>query len=161
MLLLPIPPYIAVLLGALQYLTFTRSDISYVVQQVCLFMHDLRSPHMAALKWILCYLRGTLDYGLPLQPSLDFHITAYSDADWAGCPNTHCSTSGYFVYLGENLVSWSSKREASTSQSSAEAEYRAIAHAVAETNWLRKLLLDLRCPSPRASLIYCDNVSAV
>lgn len=82
------------LAGALQYLTFTRSDIYYAVQQVCLFMHDLRSLHMAALKWILRYLRGTLDYGLHLQPSLDFHITAYSDADWAGCPNTHCSTSG-------------------------------------------------------------------
>lgn len=63
--------------------------------------------------------------------------------------------------MGSSLVSWSSKRQASTSRSSAEAEYRAVANAVAETIWLCQLLVDLHCPIPTATLVYCDNVSAV
>ena len=73
------------LAGALQYLTFTRPDISYVVQQVFLFMHDPREPHFSALKRILRYVRGTLDYGLQLYFSSTSSLVAYSDADWAGC----------------------------------------------------------------------------
>lgn len=57
------------LAGALQYLTFTRPDISYAVQQICLHMHDPREPHLAALKRILRYIRGTLDLGLLVRPS--------------------------------------------------------------------------------------------
>jgi hypothetical protein len=74
-------------------------------------------------------------------------VTAYSDADWAGCPDSRRSTSGYCVFLGDNLVSWSSKRQTITvSRSSAEAEYRVVAHAVAETCWLRQLLQELHAP---------------
>ncbi|GJT83991.1 ribonuclease H-like domain-containing protein [Tanacetum coccineum] len=71
------------LAGALQYLTFTRPDISYAVQQVCLFMHDPREPHLSALKRILRYVRGTLSYGLQLYSSTTSSLVAYSDADWA------------------------------------------------------------------------------
>jgi hypothetical protein len=98
------------LAGALQYLTFTRPDIAYAVQQVCLHMHDPREPHLAALKRILRYVRGTLDLGLHLRASSQAELVVYSDADWAGCPDTRKSTSGYAVFLGDNLVSWSSKR---------------------------------------------------
>jgi len=97
------------LAGALQYLTFTRPDIAYAVQQVCLHMHDPRAPHLAALKRILRYVRGTLDLGLLLRPSSSTDLVVYTDADWAGCPDTRKSTSGYAVFLGDNLVSWSSK----------------------------------------------------
>ena len=99
------------LAGALQYLTFTRPDISYAVQQVCLHMHDPREPHLAALKRLLRYLRGTVDYGLLLHRSTSSELVVYTDADWAGCPDTRRSTSGYAVFLGGNLVSWSSKRQ--------------------------------------------------
>ncbi|XP_026458745.1 uncharacterized protein LOC113359302 [Papaver somniferum] len=109
------------LAGALQYLTFTRPDISYAVQQVCLFMHDPWEPHMQALKRILRYLQGTLDHGLFLYATTLTGLTAYSDADWAGCPDSRRSTSGYCIFLGDNLVSWSSKRQATVSRSSAEA----------------------------------------
>jgi len=98
------------LAGALQYLTFTRPDIAYAVQQVCLHMHDPREPHLAALKRILRYVRGTLHLGLLLRPSTLTDLVVYTDADWAGCPDTRRSTSGYAVFLGDNLVSWSSKR---------------------------------------------------
>ena len=96
--------------GALQYLTFTRPDIAFAVQQVCLYMHDPREPHLTALKRILRYLQGTLSLGLTMRRSSSTDLVVYTDADWAGCPDTRCSTSGYAVFLGDNLVSWSSKR---------------------------------------------------
>ncbi|XP_071705059.1 uncharacterized mitochondrial protein AtMg00810-like [Rutidosis leptorrhynchoides] len=91
------------LAGVLQYLTFTRPDITYGVQQLCIFMHDPREPHLAALRRILRYIRGTLDLGLQLFASSTASLVAYSDADWAGCPSTRRSTSGYCVFLGNNL----------------------------------------------------------
>ncbi|GJY06859.1 ribonuclease H-like domain-containing protein [Tanacetum coccineum] len=149
------------LAGSLQYLTFTRPDIFYVVQQVCLYMHDPREPHFSALKRILRYIRGTLEHGLQLFSSTTSDLVAYSDADWAGCPTTRCSTSGYCVFLGNNLLSWSSKSQPTLSRSSAEAEYRGVANAVAETCWLRNLLRELHTPLSSTTLVYCDNVSAV
>jgi hypothetical protein len=88
------------LAAALQYLTFTRPDITYAVQQICLHMHDPREPHLTALKRILCYLRSTIDYGLLLHRSSSAELVVYTDADWAGCPDTRRSTSGYAVFLG-------------------------------------------------------------
>ncbi|XP_071688908.1 uncharacterized mitochondrial protein AtMg00810-like [Rutidosis leptorrhynchoides] len=76
------------LAGALQYLTFTRPDITYAVQQICLFMHDPREQHLHALKRILRYIQGTTDLGLQLYASSPTTLVAYSDADWAGCPTT-------------------------------------------------------------------------
>jgi hypothetical protein len=111
------------LTGALQYLTLTRTELSYAVQQACLFMHDPRVPHYNHVKSILRYVKGTIDHGLRINPSPPASLTAYSDADWAGCLDTRRSTSGYYVYLGNNLISWSSKRRLMVSHSSAEAEY--------------------------------------
>ncbi|GKA26175.1 ribonuclease H-like domain-containing protein [Tanacetum coccineum] len=105
------------LAGSLQYLTFTRPNISYAVQHVCLYMHDPREPHFSALKADLALY-----------------------ADWAGCPTTQRPTSGYCVFLGNNLLSWSSKRQPTLSRYSAEAEYHGVANVVAETCWLRNLL---------------------
>ena len=149
------------LAGALQYLTFTRPAIAYAVQQVCLHMHDPREPHLAALKWILRYVRGTLHLGLLLRPSAQSDLVVYSDADWAGCPDTRKSTSGYVVFLGDNLISWSSKRQNAVSRSSAEAEYRAVTNAAAEVSWLRQLLAQLHVPVSLAVLVYCDNIITV
>jgi hypothetical protein len=142
-------------------LTMTRPDIAFAVQQVCLHMHDPRAPHLALLKRILRYVRGTSSHGLHLHASSDFSVTAYSDADWGGCPDTRRSTSGFCVYLGSSLVSWSSKRQPTVSRSSAEAEYRAVVNATAECIWLRQLLGELRCDLNKATVVFCDNVSAV
>ncbi|GJW18667.1 ribonuclease H-like domain-containing protein [Tanacetum coccineum] len=149
------------LVGSLQCLTFTRPDISYAVQQVCLYMHDRREPHFSALKRILRYVRGTLDYGLQLFSSSTTSLAAYSDADWAGCPTTRRSTSGYYAFLGNNLLSWSFKRQPTLSRSSAKAEYRGFANVVAETCWLMNLLRELHTPLSSATFVYCDNVSDV
>ncbi|KAJ9535464.1 hypothetical protein OSB04_un001410 [Centaurea solstitialis] len=149
------------LVGALQYLTFTKPDISYAVQQICMHMHAPRTSHFNALKRILRYIKGTLDHGLHLTKSPGNKLIAYTDANWAGCPDTRRSTSGYCVYLGDNLISWSSKRQPTISRSSAEAEYRGVANVVSETCWIRNLLLELHIPTSTATLVYCDNVSAV
>jgi hypothetical protein len=149
------------LAGALQYLTFTRPDISYAVQQICLFMHNPMEDHMNALRRILRYIQGTSQYGLYLYHSSTTSLISYTDADWGGCPDTRRSTSGYCVFLGDNLISWSSKRQPTLSRSSAEAEYRGVANVVSESCWLRNLLLELYCPIHKATMVYCDNVSAI
>ncbi|GJU30973.1 ribonuclease H-like domain-containing protein [Tanacetum coccineum] len=149
------------LAGGLQYLTFTRPDLSYAVQQICLYMHDPREPHLAALKRILRYVQGTLDLGLHLYASSTTSLVGYTDADWAGCPSTRRSTSGYCVFLGDNLLSWSAKRQHTLSRSSAKAEYRGVANVVAETAWLCNLLRELHSPLSTATLVYCDNASVV
>ena len=132
---------------ALQYLTFTRPDITYAVQQICLHMHDPREPHLTALKRILRYLRGTVDFGLLLhRRSPSTELVVYTDADWAGCPDTRRSTSGYAVFVDGKLVSWSSKRRPVVSHSNAEAEYRTVANGVAEASWLQQLLAELHSP---------------
>ncbi|GJS79569.1 ribonuclease H-like domain-containing protein [Tanacetum coccineum] len=125
---------------------------------ICLYMHDPREPHLAALKRILRYVQGTLDLGLHLYASSTTSLGGYTDADWAGCPSTRKSTSGYYVFLGDNLLSWSAKRQHTLSRSSAEAEYRGVANVVAETAWPRNLLRELHSPLSTATLIYYDNV---
>lgn len=145
----PDPSLYRSLAGALQYATLTRPDIAYAVQQVCLHMHDPREPHFSLIKRILRYLNGTLDHGLPLHRTSTHSLTAYSDADWAGCPDTRRSTSGFCMYLGDNLVSWSARRQTTVSRSSAE------------SCWVRQLLQELHRPISTATIVYCDNVSAV
>jgi hypothetical protein len=147
--------------GALQYLTLTRPDISYAVQQVCLFMHSPRDSHFQLIKRILRYIKGTSHFGLQLYKNSSTDLIAYSDADWAGCPDTRKSTSGFCVFFGSNLISWSSKRQHTVSRSSAEAEYRAVANCVAESCWLRQLLAELHHPPRRATVVFCDNISAM
>lgn len=149
------------LAGALQYLTFTRPNISYDVQQICLYMNDPREPLFNDLKRILRYIRGTIDHGLQSHASSTTGLVAYSAADWCGCPSSRHSTSGYCVFLGYNLLSWSSKRQAVVSRSSTEVKYRFVANAVAETCWLRNLLYELHSSPPKATIVYYDNISSV
>jgi len=147
--------------GALQYLTLTRSDIAYAVNQACLYMQQPRASHWNLVKRILRYLRGTITDDLQISASSDTELKAYSDADRAECQDTRRSMSGYCVFLGDSLVSWSSKRQATVSRSSAEAEYRGVANAAAECCWIRNLLQELHVPITKATVIYCDNISAV
>nr|GEU58107.1 ribonuclease H-like domain-containing protein [Tanacetum cinerariifolium] len=95
------------------------------------------------------------------SPSTTSQLIAYSDADWAGCPATRRSTSGYCVFVGDNLLTWSFKRQDTLSRSSAEADYRGVTNAVDETSWIRNLLRELHTPLFTATLVYCDNLSAV
>ncbi|RVW78751.1 Retrovirus-related Pol polyprotein from transposon RE1 [Vitis vinifera] len=150
------------LVGALQYLTITLPDIAHAVNSVSQFLHAPTIDHFLAVKRILCYVKGTLHFGLTFRPStIPSALVAYSDADWAGCPDTRRSTSGYSIYLGNNLVSWSAKKQPTVSRSSCEFEYRALAMTAAKLLWLTHLLHDLKVPIPQQPLLLCDNKSAI
>ena len=97
-------------IGALQYLNMTRTDIAFAINQACHSMHSPQSTDWVRLKHLLRYWKGTIDYGLHIKRNYDSSLTAYSDADWAGNVFDHRSTSGFLVYLGRNLISWSSKK---------------------------------------------------
>ncbi|GJY31758.1 ribonuclease H-like domain-containing protein [Tanacetum coccineum] len=148
------------LAGTLQYLIFTRPDISYAVQHICLYMHDPREPQLVAFKWILRYVHGTLDYGLHIYSSSSGSLVSWTDA-WAGFPTTRRSTSEYCVFLGNNLLYWSSKHHVTLSRSSAEVKYRGVTNVVAEIAWLGNILPELHSPLQSATLVYCDNVIPV
>jgi len=150
------------LVGALQYLTWTRPDLSFAVNLVCQFMHTPRQSHFQAVKRILRYLKGTIDMGLwfPKQ-SFSPSITAFSDADWAGCSIDRKSTSGYCIFLGSSLISWSAKKQPTVARSSTEAKYRSLANTAAELTWIGKLLTDIGYTSPLIPKLWCDNLSAL
>ncbi|KAM2985169.1 hypothetical protein FF2_005608 [Malus domestica] len=148
------------IVGGLQYLTWTRPDISFAVNQVCQFMHTPTDLHLQAAKRILRFLKGTSSHGIWF---LKGHLTlsAYSDADWAGCPFDRRSTSGFCVYLGSNLVSWSAKKQSIVVRSSTEAEYRSLAHIAAEITWICKVFRDFGFSFTLQPTIWCDNISAI
>ncbi|XP_043717628.1 uncharacterized mitochondrial protein AtMg00810-like [Telopea speciosissima] len=134
------------IVGALQYLTLTRPDIAFSVNRVCQFMHTPTVDYWAAVKRILCYLKDTIELGIQIRPSRSFQLIAYTNADLVGCPYNRLSISGYCIYLGENLISWSSKKQHIVARSSTESEYKGVANAAAELIWLHQLLHDLDIP---------------
>jgi histone deacetylase 1/2 len=146
------------IVGALQYITYTRPDIAFSVNKVCQFLHAPTTVHWTAVKRILRYLRGTISLGLRLSRSSSTIISAFSDADWAGCPDDRRSTGGFAVYLGSNLISWNARKQATVSRSSTEAEYKSLANATAEVMWLQTLLDELGVAQSKTAVLWCDNI---
>lgn len=117
--------------GALQYLTLTRPELAYIVNQVCQFIHQPITTHWTVVKRILRYVKGTSNHGLLFRPG-PFKLKAYSDSDYAGDPADRRSIGGFCVYLGDNPIAWSSKKQSTVSRSSTESEHCQVAKTAAE-----------------------------
>lgn len=148
------------IVGGLQYLTLTRPDIAFAVNKACQYLHSPTTLHWTAVKRVLRYVSGTLTFGLKIGRSDSTTISAFSDADWAGCSDDRRSTGGFAIFLGFNLISWSARKQATVSRSSTEAEYKALANATAEVIWIQTLLKELGVSQPKAAVLWCDNIGA-
>ncbi|RVW89894.1 Retrovirus-related Pol polyprotein from transposon RE1 [Vitis vinifera] len=149
------------LVGSLVYLTITRPDISFAVQQVSQFLQTPRHLHLAAVRRIIRYVQGTSTRGLFFPAGNSTRLAAYSDADWAGCADTRRSITGWCVFLGDALISWKSKKQDRVSKSSTESEYRAMSLACSEIIWLRGLLAELDFSETDPTPLHADNTSAI
>ena len=123
-------------------------------------MQQPTDVHWMAVKWILWYLKFTIDHGILIKPSTNIQLYAFIDADWAGCPDDCHSQSGHCLYLGPNLISWISKKQAIVSKSSTESEYHGIAYATAEVTWIQSLLKELQVSLAKPPILWCDNLGA-
>ncbi|XP_021716587.1 uncharacterized protein LOC110684433 [Chenopodium quinoa] len=103
-------------------------------------MHSPTSTHMQDVKRLLRYLAGIVSQGVLLASSSAAELAAYYDSDWASCPTTRRSTTGYCVLLGKSPISWKAKKQSMVARSSAEAEYRAMALTTCEVTWIKSLL---------------------
>ncbi|KAD1131215.1 hypothetical protein E3N88_43243 [Mikania micrantha] len=124
------------LVGSLQYLAFTRPDISFAINKLSQFMHSPHQTHWQALKRVLRYLIGTIHHGLFLNRNSTLTLSAFSDSDWG-------STS-----------------QKSVSRSSTEAEYKALANASAELIWTKNILHELGLTTTQTPTLFCDNTGA-
>ena len=98
------------LVGSLIYLTVSRPDITYAVHVLSRFMHQPRKAHMEAALRVVRYLKNAPGQDMFFSSNNDFRLRVYCDSDWAGCPLTRRSTTGYCVFLRPSLISWRSKQ---------------------------------------------------
>lgn len=149
--------------GSLMYaMLCTRPDICYAVGLVSRFQVNPGVAHWKAVKKILRYLKGTMDYSLVYQGK-DLKLIGYSDADWAGDLDERKSTSGYAYILNGGAISWSSKKQTSIALSTMEAEYIACCSATQEAVWLRRFIKHLSVLERAAEPVYIwtDNMAAL
>ncbi|CAL2254196.1 unnamed protein product [Prunus armeniaca] len=149
------------LVGRLIYLSHTRLGIAYVVSVVSQFMHSPSEVHRDAVNRILKYLKSTPGKGLMYSKQGHLDVIGYTDADWARSQTDRQSTSCYFTFVGGNLVTWHSKKQNVVARSSAEAEYRGMAHGVCELLWIKHVLTKLGFKPKKPMKLYCDNIAAI
>lgn len=147
--------------GSLQYLTLTRPDIAYTVNKLSQFLQKPTEIHWGACKHLMRYLKGTTNLSLVFSSSTSSSFSGYSDADWASSIDDRRSTGGHCIFFGQNLVTWSSRKQHVVSRSSTESEYRALANATADIVWLHSLSTELGISFTSPSQLWSDNKSAI
>lgn len=151
------------LVGSLRYLVHTRPDISYSVSYVSRFMEAPTREHMAAVKQILRYIKGTMSFGCCYRrnPTEELNLIGFSDSDMAGDVDDRKSTSGVLFMMGGDPVSWQSQKQKVVALSSCEAEYIAATTAACQGIWLARLLGEMMKEEPRCIKLWVDNKSAI
>ncbi|XP_026451634.1 uncharacterized protein LOC113351945 [Papaver somniferum] len=137
------------LVGALQYLTWSRPEIAYYVNQVCQFMHSPTTTHLSATKRILKYIKGTLGQDILFTKGVTV-VSGYTDADWGGDPDTIRSTSGFCLFFRNNPISWSAKSNQLSLEDLQKLRTNVYQH-----------LKDLYIFLPSSPQLLCDNRSSV
>ncbi|XP_016206664.1 uncharacterized protein LOC107647050 [Arachis ipaensis] len=112
--------------------TIFQPDITFAVTKLAQFMADPRTPHLTAVHQVLCYLKAALGQCILFLAANKFNLSVYADADWGSCLDTRRSTTGYYTFFGDSLITWKSNEQSVVSRSSIEAEYKAIANASCE-----------------------------
>ncbi|KAL9241108.1 hypothetical protein vseg_015256 [Gypsophila vaccaria] len=149
------------LVGRLLYLVHTRPDLTYVVHILSQYLHAPRIDHLRAALRVVRYLKGSPGQGIFLSSSCNLELSGWSDSDYAACPLTPRSLTGWMIFRGGSPISWKSKKQAIVSRSSTEAEYRAMTLVTCEIKWLKGLLLDLSVSHTQTVPLHCDNASAL
>ncbi|RVW43806.1 Retrovirus-related Pol polyprotein from transposon RE1 [Vitis vinifera] len=148
-------------LGPLRYFLGMEFARSKKVSMVSQFMHSPNQGHFDATYRILRYLKGTPGKGLPYENQGHLQVGVFTDADWAGSVIDRRSTSGYCTFVGGNLVTWRSKKQSIVARSSAEAEFRVVAHDICEVLWIKQSLEELKVASPLPMKVFCDNKDVI
>lgn len=143
------------------YLTITRPDITFAVNKFCQFSSAPRTSHLKAVYKVLQYIKGTVGQGLFYSAYSDLSLKGFADADWAACPDSRRSTTGFTMFVGDSLISWRSKKQPTVSRSSAEAEYCALALASCEMMWLKILLKELQIKECSVPVLFSDSTAAI
>ena len=149
------------LVGKLLFLTKTRPDLTHAVSVVSRYMQDPQEAHLQAAKHILRYVRRYPALGLFFKQGEENRLCGYTDADYGQDIDDRISVGAYIFYLGNSPISWNSKKQSSTSRSSCESEYRALAQCACEAVWIRRLLEELRLLDGKPTHLYCDNQSSI
>ena len=148
-------------MGKLLYLNNTRPDITFVTQQLSQFLSNPTVAHHNAALRTLRYLKSCPGKGLFFPENSSLSLQGFSDADWAGCLDTRKSVTGQCFFLGHSLISWRTTKQTTVSRSSSEAEYRDLASATCEVQWILYLLQDLHITCSKLHVLYCDNLSTI
>ncbi|XP_016195996.1 uncharacterized protein LOC107637059 [Arachis ipaensis] len=149
------------IIGRLLYLTNTKSEIAYAVSKLSQFLDCATDKNFEAALRVLKYLKGALAKGLFFSATTDFTPSGFSDSDWATCSDSRRSVTGHCFFLGTSIISWKSKKQDTVAASSCEAEYRALASATKDAQWLAYMMKELQIEQQKLIVIYCDSQSAL
>ena len=149
------------MIGKLQYVVHSRPDIALFVGIVAIFYANPRENHLMAVKRIMRYLKGTEDFVLYYKKTEKINLKAYIDTNWGGNIDDRETISGGALFLGKRLVTWTSKKQNCTSQSTAEAEYVATTTNCTNIVWIKHLLKGMKEEISEPMILYCDNTSAI
>ena len=141
----------------------TRPDIAHAVSVVSRFMSNPGKPHWEALRWILRYLKGSMDVGLLYRKENNGNgdcVVGYCDADLGGDRDKRKSLTGYIFSAWGNTISWRASLQPVVALSSTEAEYMAATEATREALWLKWLVNELGVPQNQV-IVHCDNQSTM